>query len=164
MPASDPDEKVAYMTELRHRENTGERASVNFGPYTAVVLASVIRWTIDREMFAEHGEAMFQRLLDQLRLMFIEDVEHTHTIETGQHVDDRDLRRRELDGELATLKVGPFSAMILAGAVIWAARCRRLNPTEHDACAAVLKQLWPSITADPRGYAYIQQALTIHPT
>jgi len=157
---SDSDELDVYTTELLQRENGGERTTIRLGPHTAVVLAMVIRWTIDRDQFAEYGELMFGRLLDQLRLMFVEDLDHTRAVEVGQRPDHVDLQRREHDGEQATLSIGPFSAFLLVGAVIWAVRCRRLNELEADTSAALLRQLWPVVATDPRGRKYIDQALT----
>jgi hypothetical protein len=67
------DEITDYMHQLLRRENGGERATLEIGPYTAMLLLGAVHWALRHGQFAEHGPRMFERLTDQLQLMFIDD-------------------------------------------------------------------------------------------
>jgi hypothetical protein len=64
-----PDDPDDYLRELLRREKAGERHRIEVGPYTAMLVTGAIR----RGELAEHGPVMFERLLDQLRLLFADD-------------------------------------------------------------------------------------------
>nr|AAP04015.1 unknown [Cloning vector pDXM32] len=68
-----PDDLDDYLRELLRREKAGERHRIEVGPYTAMLVTGAIQWAIRRGELAEHGPVMFERLLDQLRLLFADD-------------------------------------------------------------------------------------------
>jgi hypothetical protein len=77
-----PDE--TYLRRLIRRERAGERATLEIGPYTAMMLVGVIQWSIRRPALATHGPDMFQAVLDQLKLIFIDDPEGQELIRQAE--------------------------------------------------------------------------------
>lgn len=68
-----PEDVTDYLQELLRREKAGERHLIEVGPYTAMMITGAIQWTFRRAKMAEHGPAIFEGLLDQLRLLFVDD-------------------------------------------------------------------------------------------
>lgn len=62
-----------YMRELLQREMSGERDTIEVGPYTAMQLVAAIQWAIRRGHPGEQGPAQFEQVLDQLKRIFVEE-------------------------------------------------------------------------------------------
>jgi hypothetical protein len=70
-----------YMQELLQREECGERATIEVGPHTAMLLVGAIQWAVRGGQLAEHGPGLFGQVLDQLRLIFIDEPAGTALIQ-----------------------------------------------------------------------------------
>ena len=82
----DTAEQQRYMTDLLRREKAGERATLEIGPYTAMLLIGCAYWAMRQDpWFARYGPAMFERVMDQLRLIFVDDPAGQELIEQHQH-------------------------------------------------------------------------------
>jgi hypothetical protein len=62
-----------YMQELLQREFHGERAKIEVGPYSALLLIAALQWTARQGQFTAHGPGMFDEVLKQLRAIFEDD-------------------------------------------------------------------------------------------
>lgn len=62
-----------YMQELLQREFSGERAKIEVGPYTAMMLIAATQWVARQSQFTTHGPTMFDEVTKQLRMMFDDD-------------------------------------------------------------------------------------------
>lgn len=71
--ASD-EELDRYMRELVRREDRGERLTIELGPHTALTLLGVLQWAIrTNSQMAEHGPAIFERFVAELRRVFADE-------------------------------------------------------------------------------------------
>jgi hypothetical protein len=62
-----------YMQELLHQEFHGERAKIEVGPYSAMLLVAALKWIERQGRFTTHGPAMFDEVLKQLQMLFADD-------------------------------------------------------------------------------------------
>jgi hypothetical protein len=62
-----------YVQELLQREFHGERAKIDVGPYSAMLLIAALQWTARQGQLPAHGPGMFDEVLKQLQTMFGDD-------------------------------------------------------------------------------------------
>lgn len=70
---------------LRQREQAGERGEIPIGPYTAMLLIGGIQAvTRHDEFFAKYAPGLFEPMVDQLRLVFVDDPKAAEIIYEGE--------------------------------------------------------------------------------
>ena len=90
------------LRQLIRRERAGDRTLIAIPPHTVVVLSYVVRWICGRGALIEWGPDVFGLVTRELDALLAGDP------------DGEALRRRR---ELVTLPVGPFTAVMLLGAI-----------------------------------------------
>ncbi len=97
-------DEIDDVRRLIRREWAGDRTPIEVGPHSVVVLSWVVRWVSGRGPLIEWAPELFGRIERELAELLDGDP------------DGEALRRR---GEPVTLNVGPYSAVMLLGAIDW---------------------------------------------
>ncbi|GAB3167457.1 hypothetical protein GCM10027258_92830 [Amycolatopsis stemonae] len=103
-PVMPNDEELLHLRRAARRELEGEQVTIRTVPHNVVILSWVLPWASVRPVLTEWAPLLFERLNDQVGAYLAEDP------------DGAALMRR---GELVTLEVGPYTAVILAWSMHW---------------------------------------------
>jgi len=103
--AEPPDE--TYIRRMIRREKAGERTTIRLAPHDFMALYWVVRWTARRGPMIEWAPDIFANVYAQFAAVLDDDPDG-----------DALLRR----GELVPFDVGPYTALMLHGAIEWALR------------------------------------------
>jgi hypothetical protein len=79
-----PNRTRAESDDLVRRELAGERIEVPVGPHTAMLLILAFQRVMRHQGLDVYGPGMFQQVLDQLRMIFIDDPVAAEIIHDGE--------------------------------------------------------------------------------